>query len=254
MIPAPVQRAFNEVRAGFLILTRIPVGRIGGAVPGMAASAWTWPLVGLVVGGMAAVVHSAALWLGLPLPVAAVLALLTATMATGALHEDGLADLCDGFGGGRDRARRLEIMRDSRIGSYGALALGFSLLIRVMALSSLTGSTGALALVGLAAVSRAPLPAALWLMPPARPDGLGRAAVGVEARRSLLALGLGVGLFALCLPASTWFALPVMALAALALGWLAMERIGGQTGDVLGAMQMVTELAGWLCLSTLIQQ
>jgi adenosylcobinamide-GDP ribazoletransferase len=188
-----------------------------------------------------------------PLPLAAVLALLAATLATGALHEDGLADLCDGFGGGRDRARRLEIMRDSRIGSYGALALGFAVLIRVLALSSLSGSTGTLALIGLSAVSRAPLPLALWLMPPARHDGLGRAAAGVGARRSLLAAGFGLGFFALCLPGAL-FALPVMALAAFGLARLAMARIGGQTGDVLGAMQVVTELVGWLCLSTLIQQ
>lgn len=251
MIPAPILRAFAELRMGFLILTRIPVGNLSGEVPTMGASAWGWPAVGLVIGGLSALVWWAGLAIGLPPLPAAALAILAGTLATGGLHEDGLADLADGFGGGQDKARRLEIMRDSRIGSYGALAIGFSLLLRVGALASLSGCDGALALIALAAASRAILPAALHLMPPARTDGLGRAAGEVGLRRLLLALVLGG--VALCLTGPGTLAVGVvMAAAPLALGLLAMRKIGGQTGDVLGAMQQVSELAGWLAISALL--
>lgn len=251
MIPTPIRRAFAELRMGFLILTRIPVGNLSGDVPTMGASAWGWPLVGLVVGGISALIWWAALAIGLPPLPAAALAILAGALATGGLHEDGLADLADGFGGGQNKARRLEIMRDSRIGSYGALAIGFSLLLRAGALASLGGCDGVVALIVLGAASRAAMPAALHLMPPARADGLGRAAGQVGLRRLLLALVLGG--VALCLTGPGALVVGVvMAVAALALGLLAMRKIGGQTGDVLGAMQQVSELAGWLAISALL--
>ena len=254
MIGPAALRALNDIRMGFLIMTRVPVGTISGPVPTMGASAWTWPLIGAVVGGISALVWGLGLHLGLPPLPAAALAILAGMVATGGLHEDGLADLADGFGGGRDKARRLEIMRDSRIGSYGALAIGFSLLIRVGALASLSLGGGALALVALAAAGRAAMPAALYLMPPARDDGLGHAAAAVSLPVAALALACGVAAL------MTFGAVPalvtggLMAAAASALGLLAMRRIGGQTGDVLGAMQQAAELAGWLALSALLGQ
>lgn len=252
MNAARISQALSEIRMGFMILTRIPVGPIAGEAPSMGASAWSWPLVGLVTGGLSALVWLLARQLGLPPFPAAALAVLTGSLVTGGLHEDGLADLTDGFWGGRDKARRLEIMRDSRIGSYGALAIGFSLLIRVGALASLTACTGALALIALAAASRGAMPAALHLLPAARADGLGRAAEGVGARQLFVALALAG---AALLPFGLRVALltgALMAGAALALGLLALRRIGGQTGDVLGAMQQWSELAGWLALSALL--
>lgn len=249
MIAPPIRRTIAELRLGFLILTRIPVGSLSDEVPSMGSSAWGWPIVGLVVGGISALVWWAVLTLGVPPMPAAGLAILSGTLATGGLHEDGLADLADGFGGGQDKARRLEIMRDSRIGSYGALAIGFSLLLRIGALASLGGCDGALALIALGAASRAALPAALHLMPPARTDGLGRAAGDVGLYRLILALALGG--VALCLTgAGALVSGAVMVAAAVALALLALRKIGGQTGDVLGALQQVTELAGWLAIST----
>ena len=147
MTSAPAARVLDELRMAFLTLSRLPVGRIRGEAPAMGASAWAWPLVGATIGLIAAIVDCAALRAGLPPFLAAALAILALVLATGGLHEDGLADLADGFWGGRDAARRLEIMRDSRIGSYGALALGFSLLIRVGALASLPHGMGGAALV-----------------------------------------------------------------------------------------------------------
>lgn len=147
----------------------------------MAASSWAWPVVGLAVGAISSVAGYFALAVGVTPPMAAIVALAAGALATGALHEDGLADLADGFGGGRTRDRKLEIMRDSRIGSYGVVALVLCFAFRAAGLAALIDSGGAfLGLLSLAAASRAVLPAALILMPPARQDGLGRAAAGIE--------------------------------------------------------------------------
>ena len=251
-MPSAIMARWAEIRIGFMILTRFPMGRIDGEAPSMAASAWCWPLVGLVVGGLAAAVWWMAVSVGLPPLLAATLAILAGVLATGGLHEDGLADLFDGFGGGRDKARVLEIMRDSRIGSYGALALGFSLLVRAAALASLDPGTGVWALAGLTAASRAVMPMALRVMPPARPDGLGKAAGGVGRGTVLIAPLLGL---AALLPLGVFPALAIafgMAAASTALGLWAVSRIGGQTGDVLGAMCQLGEISGWLAVSALL--
>lgn len=250
---AALRHRLAESRMGFLILTRIPVGTITGTVPTMAQSAWSWPLVGLAVGAVSAAVWLAALALGLPPFSAATVSILAGTLATGALHEDGLADLADGIFGGRDPAGRLAIMRDSRIGSYGALALGFSLILRIGALATLAGGTGAWVLIGLAAASRAGLPMALRRMPAARSDGLGNAACGVSGSVAGVALALG---FVALLPLGPGAALAVgavMAALAFALGCLALSRIGGQTGDVLGAMSQLSEMGGWLVAAALLR-
>ena len=252
MTDAPLSQRLNELRMGFMILTRLPVGEIRGAVPSIGASSWTWPVVGAAIGALAALAHALAVSAGVPPLLAACLAVLTSALATGGLHEDGLADLADGFGGGRTRERRLEIMRDSRIGSYGALALGFSLVIRICAIATIPHPSIPFALIALGAASRAPLPAALRLMPRARSDGLGSSAADVSEQSALLAgiiglvalisLGLGNGLvtaLAICLVVTS-------------LGLLAKARIGGQTGDVLGAMQQTAELSGWICLTALL--
>ena len=120
-----LRRRLDEARLALMLLTRLPVGRLKDPVPSLAEARWAYPLVGLVIGAIAWVAHHGALMLGLgPLP-AALVALGAMVLVTGALHHDGLADFADGLGGGRDPDHRLEIMRDSRIGSYGALALIF---------------------------------------------------------------------------------------------------------------------------------
>lgn len=242
----------SEFRLAVSLLSRLPAGTIRGEVPAIGASAWAWPLVGAMVGALSALVALAALWVGLPPIMAAFLALATAALTTGAMHEDGLADVADGFGGGRDRARKLEIMRDSRVGSYGALALVLATGLRAAGIAAAAeGDTLAVALIGIGAASRAGLPLALCLMPPARSDGLGHAATGQTgpARVALL-----VGFFFL-LPLGLGAAIAValaMALAALILAGLALRQIGGQTGDVMGAMQIVTECAGWVALAAIL--
>ena len=224
------------------LLSRLPVPdhnpRGGGA-------AWAWPLVGAGVAALAAGSGSLGIALGFGPGVVAGIILVVQSLATGGLHEDGLADSADGLWGGRTRARRLEIMKDSRIGSYGVLAL---LLITLIRWSALTGLVAAgahwPALIAAGALSRAPMAALMWAMPNARQGGLshsvGRPGIATVGIGAALALGiaLAAGGAAIALGMVLAMALPVAALALLA-----RARIGGQTGDILGATQQLAEAA-----------
>ncbi len=130
--------ALREFRVALMLLSRLPAGRIEGAAPNLADARWAFPLVGLALGLIGWAVHAGALASGAPAPVAAVRALAALALATGALHFDGLADFADGIGGGRDRAHALEIMRDSRVGSYGVLALILIVALWLAALGELS--------------------------------------------------------------------------------------------------------------------
>jgi len=235
----------RDLRVCVLFLTRIPVGRISGLeTADLAASAWAFPLAGMIVGAIAGgVLYAAAATEASPIA-CALLALAVQAVVTGALHEDGLADVADGMGG-RDRERTLEIMRDSRIGAYGVLALVFSVLLRAAMIAGIPGpGFAALTVIAAAMFSRALLPALMRVMPPARPDGLARGAGQPSLRGAAVAAGLGaIALFTL-LPLS-------VALAAIAAGLVlggtvimwAQRKLGGQTGDVLGAVQQMIEIA-----------
>lgn len=237
-----------EAQAAVMLLSRLPAGRIGGEVPSMGASVWAWPLVGALVGGLAALSHGAALWLGLPPLVAALLGIGALVLATGAMHEDGLADLADGFGGGQSRTRKLEIMRDSRIGTYGVLALVLSVGLRAAAIAALPADWAMAGFVALAMASRACLPLWLRLLPAARADGLGKGAGGVPDAALVAALVLGQ--LGWCLAGGlSWLPIAMAVFVGTALiAGLALRQIGGQTGDVLGAAQQVGEIFGWLAL------
>src|SRR5262249_46611727 len=123
----------GDVRVALGFLTRLPVGATGS----LAAAAWAFPVAGLVVGGVAALIFALAAWLSLPPAVAAILAIAAAIALTGALHEDGAVDSADGLAGGGDPEHRLAIMRDSRIGSFGVIALVLVLGLRAAALATL---------------------------------------------------------------------------------------------------------------------
>lgn len=242
----------GELRAALMMLTRLPVWP-GEAPPPLARALWAFPLAGLAVGAVAMLVWQAAWALGLPPAMAAILALAALVLTTGGLHEDGLADCADGLWGGGDRARRLEILRDSRIGTYGALALILSLALRGAGLVAL-GAGGGLALLLVSGASRAAPALLLAVLPPARPDGLGHAASG-GAGHTTRGAAIAAGLAGLCLlPLGLWAVLLVgLAMAALVLGFgqIARARFGGQTGDVLGAGQQLAEIAGWITLAAL---
>ncbi len=244
------RQRWAELRLALILLTRLPAGRLDPAPP-LSAAVWAYPLAGAVVGVIAGLVFWAAQSVGLTALPAAILAVAAGALATGAMHEDGLADLADGFGGGADRARKLEIMRDSRLGSYGAIALGLALLLRVVLLSEvLPGAHPVALMAGVAALSRAPLPVIMRLMPSARSAGLGQSAADRIGVGQVWA-GVGVALV-IAIATLPFLVGPVLAaaFAAALIAQIARRQIGGFTGDVLGAAQVIAELCVWLVLAS----
>ena len=242
----------RDFRLAFGFLTRLPgpVGRAAEPVdlePGQLGPALRLaPLVGLVVGVVGALVLWVAVGgLGLPLLPAALLAVGATVWVTGALHEDGLADLADGFGGAFERRRKLAIMRDSRIGAYGVLALIFSVGLRVVALAALTGPEAAAAvLIAAHCLSRGLLPLAMLALAPARDDGLAAGAGRPGPLDAATGLLLGLLLAFLATGIGLAFGLGLAALIAAGLvAFIALRQIGGYTGDVLGALQQAAEVA-----------
>jgi adenosylcobinamide-GDP ribazoletransferase len=256
----PGRGLLSDLATCLRFYSRLPVPRLPGegdphAAPDFRRAPRMLPAAGLILALPAALTLLAAWKLGLGPFLAAGLALAVAVLVTGALHEDGLADVADGLGGAT-RVRRLEIMRDSRVGTYGATALVITLALRMGALATLldrAGAAAAVALVLAASLSRVAALAPMMLLGPARPGGLGAAVGRPEAATLWIALGFGAILAVLALP----FGLPVSGilamivlggLAALGMTRLAAEKLGGQTGDVVGACQQVAEIAGLLGL------
>ena len=237
-----------QLRLALMMLTRLPMGQFSGVAPTLAQSRWAFPVAGVPVGLIGWGVFSGAACLGLAPLTVGVVAVAAMALVTGALHYDGLSDFADGLGG-RDRAQRLEIMRDSRIGSYGAVVLIFVALALVSSIAALPGSKAPWLFLLMAVASRMLMLCALDLMPAARADGLGKAASGgtlpwVPGLVAVAGLTLVLGLPALGLLAG-------MAAVALAISLMARRRLGGQTGDVLGAVQLSSETAGWLLVAAL---
>ena len=235
---------WHQLLAATRFLTRLPLGRLSAADTGLLArSMRAFPLVGIVVGlaGWAAFALGAVL--GLPPLAAAFLALGAGVLVTGGLHEDGLADTADGFGGGDTIARKLAIMRDGRSGAFGVLALLFSLGLRAAALATLAVPAAGWALVAAHAASRAVLPIFMRWLDPARPDGLGASAGQPDDAAVAWCAALAILIVPLCLgPLRGIAALLAGAAALVALGLLARRQIGGYTGDVLGAAEQVAEI------------
>jgi adenosylcobinamide-GDP ribazoletransferase len=235
----------SDLKISVLFATRLPLGH-SAPVAGtdVARASWALPLAGALIGALGAAVYWLAHALGLSPALAAALALVATLVVTGGLHEDALADTADGFGGGATRESKLEIMRDSRIGSYGACALIISLLLRTLALASLAEpALVAPVLVAAHASARATMPALMLLVPQARQDGLSadagrppRASVIVAGLLAAAALVLGLGL------AAAIIALLLLLLATAVMAWLSRRQIGGQTGDVLGALEQAGEI------------
>ncbi len=236
---------FGAVR----FFTRLPVpGWVGHSAEALNRSARYFPAVGLLVGGIGALVFlgAAQLW---PQPVAVLLSMAATIYATGAFHEDGLSDSVDGLGGGWDKLRILEIMKDSRVGSYGVVAMVLALLGKFTLLASLDGDLVPYALLAGHALSRFCATVLLATMDYVREDLLAKAKpLATRLTTGELAVAAGFALAALALlPPEK--AIAGGALAAAATLWLAAKFrrwLGGYTGDCLGAVQQASEIAFYL--------
>jgi adenosylcobinamide-GDP ribazoletransferase len=265
MLPVPASPAglsdkcLHQLRLFFIALqffTRIPVPRWVGFEPGwLQHAARYFPAVGIVVGAVAAGVYGVGLYFWTQ-PVAVLLSTAAGIYLTGALHEDGFADTCDGFGGGFTADKVLEIMKDSRIGAYGAIGIGLLIAMKCAVLISLPGWTVAAALLLGHPLSRLAATALIWRLAYVRDTGRAKPMAQhmttmefcIGAASVLLPL-LVAGLFGWI----SWLAIAAgVAAAACVAFWLArlfVRRIGGYTGDCLGAVQQVSEVGFYLSLS-----
>lgn len=254
----------HQIRLFFTALqffTRLPIPRwVGFEADWLNHAARYFPLVGVVVAAIGGTTYALAAVL-LPAPIAAVLATAATIYATGAFHEDGFADLCDGFGGGTTPQRVLEIMKDSRIGAYGAIGVLCILAIKCATLAQLPPAAAIAALFVAHPLSRLMATSLIWRLDYARAEGkakpLAHKMSGVEffiatACAALPALAVGAT------GHLSWIAIGSGALAAGAgAWWLAkkcLRRIGGYTGDCLGAVQQVAEVIFYLCAAASLRQ
>ncbi|MBO1328967.1 adenosylcobinamide-GDP ribazoletransferase [Acetobacter suratthaniensis] len=270
--PSPLDTVRLHLACGLGLLTRLPINwllpaayRHSASVWPMARSLWCWPLIGAVMGLLCGGLLLLAQLAHMPPLVAACLALTAQTILGGGLHEDGLADMADGCGG-TTPARRLEIMRDSRVGSYGVMALCLSFGLRAASLASLPLPAILPGCLMAACLARAALLVPPAILPPARPDGLARMLHPLPRRPFALAM-MGAALCVLaamllgyalhpnpaaCL-AQTVGALLVAALTAALVARTALRMLGGYTGDVLGACAVLTDTVVLTTLATLAQ-
>ena len=224
---------------------------------GVADNSGYFPLAGAAIALPSAVMILLLSWLEAPAALTALLALLTMVLTTGALHEDGLADCADAFGAGGDNERKLAILKDSRIGTYGALAMIFSLALRGVALTILIAVgpplAAAFTFIAVAALSRAIMVWHWHHLPTARADGVaGRAGIpSSEAMYTALGSGLAVGILLTSFQTGLFSALIGCFVAGLAAWfWTSFvdRHLGGQTGDTIGATQQISEIAFLIAL------
>ena len=247
------RRAWSEFLSAVQFLTRIPVPSQPYEADSLSRSVKFFPLVGVFVGGGAAVLHLL-FALHLPRAIVALLVLLYLVLVTGCLHEDGLADAADGFGGGRNREQILLILRDSRIGSYGGIALTLSLLGRLLLLSSLPMEQVAHYLITAHVLCRWTTLPLSYFLPTARTQSA-QQVDGQGARIArLTSTGTLVGGTFFSFAVATWLLgihaiAPILSaiLLTLVTGIYYKRRIGGVTGDCFGATNQLAEIGVYLC-------
>ena len=245
----------TDLVAATALLTRIPMPAqlTSGTDVNLPRSVWAYPVVGAAVGACGALVLWTLAKLGLPILLAAGLAVCAQVLITGALHEDGLADVADGFGGGRDAAHKLEIMRDSRLGTYGAIALLLVIGLRWGAVASIPIVQAVVALVVAAALGRFAIVVMLAALASARSGGLGATVADPPAGAIALAVALTVlAAFALLPAQAAVVALALAGGATALMIWLAARQVGGYTGDVLGAGALIAETTALIGLAAVL--
>ncbi|WP_175577855.1 adenosylcobinamide-GDP ribazoletransferase [Mongoliimonas terrestris] len=255
-----VQAALTDLAGIVRFLSRLPVPRLGAGddparLPDFRHAGALLPLAGAVIALPAALTAAVVAASDLPALLAGGLVAAAGLLATGALHEDGLADTADGIGAGGGAERRLAAMKDSRIGGFGAAALAMVLILRAAAIGAVLAAgplAAALAVLAAGAASRVPLVLVWAFVPTARPGGLADQAGQPSERAAVVAALLGAGLAALALPAAGLGGVALGLLLGLVAGMVlaryARKTLGGQTGDVLGATQQVGEIGFYVGL------
>ena len=248
----------QQLRLFFVALqffTRLPIPRwVGFEQDWLHHASRYFPLVGIVIGAIGAAVYAAAAFV-LPAPVAAVLSTAATIYVTGAFHEDGFADTCDGLGGGMTRERVLEIMKDSRVGAYGAIGVVCMLGAKVTTLAMLPPTSAIAALLLAHPLSRLCATSLIWRMEYARAEGKAkplaeRMSTG-EFCIATLTVALAAGLLLASGALTAQAALAALVACLLTTWWLANKfgrRIGGYTGDCLGAVQQLSEAAAYIAI------
>ncbi len=246
-----MKRLTRELLGAVQFLTRIPLPQRWLGEVALAEAAPYFPLVGVIL-GLAAAGIDAALRPHLRSIAAAAAAVAFLVLITGALHEDGLADSADGFGGGATTDRVLTIMRDSRIGSYGAIAIALSLLLRIAFIAALPVRDTLAYFVSAETLSRWSVLPLAWFLPSARPGGA-YAGQGARLARSVSPTGLAIGtviaaaVTVTSLHAASWRPWTACVLTTVASGLYFRRRIGGVTGDCFGAAIQLSAIAVYLC-------
>lgn len=245
----------HDMMAAAMILTRIPVPWPEDLTPNTARSYWAFPLIGIAVAILPVFFGTTLAASGLPLMAAAAVMLLGIILLTGGLHQDGLADLADGLGG-RDAQHRLQIMRDSSIGSFGTLALIIFTMITIACLMQIGAhdlTLMAQSMMAVAAMSRGMMGLQRWLHP--TPDKEGLAAVTGQPERNVMIIGMVISFLLGAIFLSISHVLGMMAvgvLITLLLGRFMMSWLGGVNGDGLGATQQCTEATMLMALTIML--
>ena len=250
------QSPLGDLAAAFLLLSRLPVfwhSFDDDSPPDFVSAQWAFPAVGLIVGGVAGLVLWLAILLDFPVIIAATLALAAMLALTGAMHEDGLADTVDGFGGGGDAKTKARIMHDSHIGSFGVMGLCLSTIARIGLLVALVEQSDGWLLVMIMAIvgagARFQVLAMLRLYPISNHAKLGMLTGRPTVRRGLAGMAIWVLPLMISVPQIGGVAAVVGATAiSLWLGKLAVSQIGGLSGDVMGASIILGEISILSCV------
>lgn len=242
-----------DIPLALVLLTRLPLPRLPKeAFTRQSRAVWAFPLAGLIVGALACGIGWIAIWAQLPVFAVAGLIVAALIATTGAMHEDGLADTFDGLWGGFTPERRLEIMKDSHIGTYGVLALLLFQILRITAIAALVGAEVMTGVLAACVYSRSLMPALMTFLKNARHSGLshsvGAPPISAVLAGLVVAAVLALGLLGALALIPMLFAM----IASLIVAKFAKAKIGGQTGDILGATQQITEITFLLTLIALI--
>ncbi len=233
----------SDFRMALGFLTRLPL-KIDWDSGDLARAFRAFPIAGAVIGGLGGVAYWVAILMNLPPLIAAFIAVGGLILLTGGLHEDGLADLADGFGGGVKKEDKLRIMKDSAIGSYGVLALIVGVGLRIVCIAEASDPKIVVGLmIGTGALSRATMPIVMSYLEPAKKDGLAVSAGRPTQSTGWIAGGLGIALALLFIGSPLGVAALFGAfVGAIAIAAVAVRQIGGYTGDVLGSVQQIAEI------------